>query len=178
MGAPLRQEEGDFPLSLLRQAEEVLRLARGQGVVVASAESCTGGLVAACLSEIPGASDVLGCGFVVYGNAAKERLLGVSGELLREAGAVSREVALAMAENAVQRGGVDVAVAVTGIAGPGGGTADKPVGLVHFACARRGGASAHRERRFGNLSRQRIRLASVGEALSLLREALTDKTRA
>ena len=139
---------------------------------MASAESCTGGLVAACLSEIPGASDVLGCGFVVYGNAAKERLLGVSGRLLQEAGAVSREAALAMAENAVLRGGVDAAVAVTGIAGPGGGTADKPVGLVHFACARKGGASVHRQRRFGARSRRERRLASVGAALGLLREVL------
>lgn len=178
MGAPPQREEGEFPPSLLRQAEAVLRLARERGVVVGSAESCTGGLVAACLSEIPGASDVLGCGLVVYSNAAKERLLGISSGLLRQAGAVSREVALAMAEHAVQRGGVDVAVAVTGIAGPGGGTADKPVGLVHFASARQGGASAHRQRRFGDRSRREIRLASVGEALSLLREALAAAPRA
>lgn len=172
MNTPPQAGQGAFPPPLLRQAEEVLRLARQQGLVVASAESCTGGLVAACLSEIAGASDVLACGFVVYSNEAKQRLLGVPGALVRQAGAVSREVAEAMAECAVQRGGVDAAVAVTGIAGPGGGTAAKPVGLVHFAALRRDGASVHRERRFGAGSRQEIRLASVGEALSLLHGVL------
>lgn len=163
--------EGVFPLSLMRRAGEVLERARERGLRVGCAESCTGGLVAACLSAVPGASDVLACGFVVYENAAKMRLLGVSQEVLEARGAVSRECALAMAEGARERGRVDVAVAVTGIAGPGGALEGKPVGLVHFACAF-GGGSLHREMRFGDIGRAAVRMASVGEALSLLEEGV------
>ena len=164
--------EGVFPLSLMRRAGEVLERARERGARVGCAESCTGGLVAACLSAVPGASDVLACGFVVYENAAKTRLLGVSEEILETRGAVSRECALAMAEGARERGGVDAAVAVTGIAGPGGALEGKPVGLVHFACAFGGGASLHREMRFGDIGRAAVRMASVEEALSLLEEGV------
>ena len=169
--------EGIFPPYLLRQSEEVLRLARAQGLTITTAESCTGGLLAACLTEIPGASDVLHSGFVVYDNTAKERLLGIPPQLLREHGAVSREICLAMAQNALQRSGADIALAVTGIAGPGGGTADKPLGLVHFACAHRDGRILHRERRFAAMSRRQIRLASVDKALSLPGAILTAAPR-
>ncbi|MCY4031367.1 MAG: CinA family protein [Hyphomicrobiales bacterium] len=164
--------ESFFPEPLLRQAEEVIAQARARGVSIASAESCTAGLVAGCLSEIPGASDVLACGFVVYGNEAKERLLGVPAPLLEEHGAVSEETARAMASGALEKGGIDIAVSVTGIAGPGGGSIEKPVGLVHFACAVRNGDVSHRERRFDDAGRYGIRLASVAEALEMLRESL------
>lgn len=164
--------ESFFPEPLLRQAEEIIERARARSVSIAIAESCTAGLVSGCLSEIAGASDILACGFVVYSNEAKERLLGVSSSLLREHGAVSEEVACAMASGALEKGGIDIAVAVTGIAGPGGGTIEKPVGLVHFACAVRNGDASHRERRFDDIGRCGIRLASVAEALEMLRESL------
>ena len=164
--------ESFFPTSLLRQAGGVLDLARARSVSIASAESCTAGLVAGCLSEISGASDVLACGFVVYDNRAKKNLLGVSGSLLKKHGAVSEEAACAMASGAIEKGDVDVAVAITGIAGPDGGSAEKPVGLVHFACASRKKGMAHRERHFGNVGRYRIRLASVAESLEMLAESV------
>ena len=167
--------EGGFPPPLLQQAEEILRLAREQKVLIGCAESCTGGLVAGCLSEIAGASDVFVCGFVTYSNEAKERLLGVPGTLLEEVGAVSEEVAVSMAENTLERGGVDLSVSITGIAGPGGGSVEKPVGLVHFASAYRKGASVyrqHRERHFKDMERHGVRMASVAQALELLRENL------
>lgn len=172
MPLPKGIEEGTFPPYFLRRAEEILDLARDRAASIACAESCTGGLITSCLSEIPGASDVLVCGFVVYSNEAKRKLLGVSGALLENAGAVSKDVAVSMAINALERSGADFAVATTGIAGPGGGSREKPVGLVHFACARKGFASAHREKRFDEISRCRIRLQSVSEALAMLREAL------
>lgn len=164
--------ESFFPKPLLQQAEEIIERARSQSVSIASAESCTAGLVSGCLSEIAGASDVLACGFVVYGNEAKERLLGVSPTLLKTHGAVSKEVVRAMALGALEKGCVDTAVAVTGIAGPGGSTIGKPVGLVHFACATRDGDVSHRERRFGDVGRHEVRLASVAEALTMLSECL------
>lgn len=164
--------ESFFPKPLLRQAEEVIERARDRGVSIASVESCTAGLVSGCLSEIAGASDVLACGFVVYSNEAKERLLGVSPSLLKEHGAVSEEAARAMASGALKKGSIDIAVAVTGIAGPDGGTIEKPVGLVHFACAVRDGGAFHRERRFDDIGRYGVRLASVAEALEILRKSL------
>ena len=164
--------ESFFPQPLLRQAEEVIERARARGVSIACAESCTAGLVGGCLSEIAGASDVLACGFVVYSDEAKERLLGVSSSLLEKYGAVSEEVACAMASGALEKGGTDIAVAVTGIAGPGGGNKEKPVGLVHFACVVRNGDAFHRECRFDDVGRYGIRLASVAEALEMLRRSL------
>ncbi|MFD1703962.1 CinA family protein [Methylopila henanensis] len=152
-------------------AEEVLRLARGTGLTIATVESCTGGLVAGALTEVPGSSDVVDRGFVTYSNAAKTALVGVPAELIAARGAVSEEVARAMAEGGLSRAGVGLTVAVTGVAGPGGGSAEKPVGLVHFAAARAGRPTLHRERRFGDLTRAEIRRLSVLEALDLLREA-------
>lgn len=157
-----------FPEAMRAQAREVLEAARGKGVKIALAESCTGGLVAGLLTEIPGSSDVVDRGFVAYSNAAKHELLGVPAEVLVAHGAVSAEVARAMAEGALERSGADVAVAITGVAGPGGGTADKPVGRVHLACARRGGTTREETRTFGG-DRSTVRLASVSLALELLR---------
>ncbi len=141
------------------------------GLKVATAESCTGGLVAGVITEVPRSSAVLDRGFVTYSNAAKTELLGVPAELIAAVGAVSPEVARAMAEGALRHSAADIAVAITGIAGPGGGSPEKPVGLVHFATARRNGPTLHRERRFGNPGRSAIRLAAVAEALALLEEA-------
>jgi nicotinamide-nucleotide amidase len=157
-----------FSSEQIRLAEEVLETARAKGLRIATAESCTGGLVAALLTEIPGSSDVFERGFVTYSNQAKTGMLGVSAELLAEFGAVSEPVALRMAEGAIGRSAAQRAVAVTGIAGPGGGSAVKPVGLVHIAAARQGADTLHVEHRFGDIGRSAIRLASVEAALLLL----------
>ncbi|WP_026362924.1 nicotinamide-nucleotide amidohydrolase family protein [Methylopila sp. M107] len=152
-------------------AEEVLRLARGAGLTIATAESCTGGLVAGALTEIPGSSEAVDRGFVTYSNLAKTQMLGVPAELIEAYGAVSEEVARAMAAGALNASGAGLAVAITGVAGPGGGTEAKPVGLVHFAAVRRGQPAIHREKRFGDIGRAEVRGASVLVALQMLREA-------
>ncbi|MBL8550424.1 MAG: CinA family protein [Hyphomonadaceae bacterium] len=139
---------------------------------IATAESCTGGLVAALLTEIPGSSATLERGFVTYSNEAKSEMLGVPPELIAAHGAVSEPVARAMAEGALTASRADVAVSITGVAGPDGGTEAKPVGLVHFAAARRGRPSVHVEKRFGDPGRREIRLHSVATALELLRRML------
>jgi nicotinamide-nucleotide amidase len=157
-----------FPPDLVAQAEALLDDFRRRGLKLATAESCTGGLVAALLTEIAGSSDVVERGFVTYSNAAKHELLGVPEAMLVEHGAVSEPVARAMAEGALARSRADICVSVTGVAGPGGGSAAKPVGLVHFAGSRRGGAVVHRECRFGDIGRGAVRLASVREAIQLI----------
>jgi len=144
-----------FPPDLISAAAELLAKYREAGLKIATAESCTGGLVAGLLTEIPGSSDVVERGFVVYSNEAKEDLLGAPAETLGASLA-------------------NVAVSVTGIAGPGGGTATKPVGLVWFACARRGVPTKVREERFGDIGREKVRLASVRLALKLLKAALEE----
>ncbi len=155
--------------TLVEEAEKLLALFRERGLKLATAESCTGGLIAAILTEVPGSSDALERGFVTYSNEAKTEMLGVSGALIQKYGAVSEEVARAMSEGALRNSRADIAVSVTGVAGPGGGTATKPVGLVHFGAVRRGADRLHREKRFGDLGRRQIRLQSVSEAFDLLR---------
>jgi nicotinamide-nucleotide amidase len=155
-------------LDLARAAARVLDLSRARGLTVATAESCTGGLVAAALTEIAGSSDVVDRGFVTYSNAAKQDMLGVPVGILERHGAVIRETAEAMAKGALAHAPADLAVAITGIAGPGGGTTEKPVGLVHFAAAARDGRLIHRERRFGDVGRAEVRLRAVAEALAML----------
>ena len=156
-----------FPADILRQAEQVLAAARAQQLKIATVESCTGGLVAGALTEIAGSSDVVERGFVTYANEAKTDMVGVPAALIAKVGAVSEEVARAMAEGALAHAPVDLSIAITGIAGPGGGSPSKPVGLVHFACARRGGATVHERHLFpGN--RSDVRLAAVRIALALL----------
>ena len=162
---------GDLGEDLRRAASRVLERCRARGLTVATAESCTGGLVAGTLTEIAGSSDVVDRGFVTYSDAAKEAMLGVPAAILKRHGAVSRETAEAMATGTLAHAPVDLAVAITGIAGPGGGSADKPVGLVHFAAAARDGRLIHREKRFGDVGRSEVRLRSVAEALAML-EAL------
>ncbi len=156
-----------FPDDIQALARQVIEQARARGLMLATAESCTGGLVAGALTDIAGSSAALERGFVTYSNAAKASMLGVPADLIERYGAVSEPVARAMAEGALARSDAAVAVSVTGVAGPGGGSADKPVGLVHFAAAGPGGL-VHVERRFGDLGRQTIRLESGRVALNLL----------
>jgi nicotinamide-nucleotide amidase len=161
-----------FSDEMKQQAVAFLDAMRASGLHFASAESCTGGLIAALLTDIPGSSDVVDRGFVTYSNEAKSEMIGVPRELIERFGAVSREVALAMAEGAIAHARADVSVAVTGVAGPGGGTAAKPVGLVHIAAARRGSDTLHKECRFGPLDRSEIRKRTVVEALALATRAM------
>ncbi len=158
---------------LARAAVRVLECCRARKWMVATAESCTGGLVAAALTEIAGSSDVVDRGFVTYSNAAKEAMLGVPPAILERHGAVSRAVAEAMARGALAHAAADLAVSITGIAGPGGGSTEKPVGLVHFAAAARDGRLIHRERRFGDVGRSAVRQHAVIEALAMLEELAT-----
>jgi nicotinamide-nucleotide amidase len=162
-----------FPEDIDELARLVLTLAREAQVMLATVESCTGGLVAGALTAIPGSSDVVDRGFVTYSNAAKTALVGVPPGLIADEGAVSQAVARDMAEGGLRAAGVGAAVAITGVAGPGGGTAEKPVGLVHFAVARAGRATLCQEMRFGDIGREAVRLASVRTALELLVEALS-----
>jgi nicotinamide-nucleotide amidase len=161
-------EHGVIDPKLLAAAEHLLDVCRARGLRIATAESCTGGLVAGVLTEIAGASDVVERGFVVYSNAAKESMLGVPPSTLKRYGAVSAETAIAMATGALKNSEADIAVSITGIAGPGGGTKQKPVGLVHFAAARRNGKGIERRRLYGKIGRRRVRQRSVAEALQLL----------
>jgi nicotinamide-nucleotide amidase len=161
-----------FPPDLIARATDLIARYREAGLMAATAESCTGGLIAALLTEIPGSSSMVERGFVVYSNAAKQELLGVPAETLAHYGAVSGETAKAMAEGALRASRAEVAVSVTGVAGPDGGSAEKPVGLVHFACARRGKPTVLREERFGDIGREAVRLASVRVGLDLLERAV------
>ena len=156
-----------FPDDIQILARRVIDAAVARGVMIAAAESCTGGLVSAALTDVAGSSAVVERGFVTYSNAAKSGMLGVPADLIGRHGAVSEPVARAMAEGALIHSGAQVSVAVTGIAGPGGGSPDKPVGLVHFAAAGPSGL-IHVERRFGDIGREAVRLASVRVALDLL----------
>jgi len=155
------------PASFATLAEAVLARHRRAGTKLATAESCTGGAIAAALTDIAGSSDVFERGFVVYSNEAKTELLGVPAALIDRHGAVSDVVAAAMAEGALAHSHADLAVSVTGIAGPGGGTPKKPVGLVYIGCVRRGGAPAVERHVFAG-DRAAVRAATVQRALELL----------
>jgi nicotinamide-nucleotide amidase len=162
---------------LLAEARALLDLCRAKRLTIATAESCTGGLVAATLTEIAGSSDVVERGFVTYSNEAKTAMLGVPTDLIARFGAVSRETSEAMVQGALAHSPADLAVSITGIAGPGGGSPGKPVGLVHFAAAARGGALVHHEGRFGDIGRAPVRIASVRQAFMML-HALADQSPA
>jgi len=157
-----------FPDDIVALANEVLEAAKEEGVMIATAESCTAGLVSGALTAISGSAEVVERGFVTYTNEAKHEMLGVSAQLIEDAGAVSEAVARAMAEGALKHSNAQLAVSITGIAGPTGGTPLKPVGLVHFAVAEKDGQTTHRQELFGALGRERVRLASVKVALNLL----------
>jgi nicotinamide-nucleotide amidase len=161
---------------LIAPARALLDLCRARKLTIAAAESCTGGLLAATLTEIPGSSDVFDRGFVTYSNAAKTAMLDVPADLIATFGAVSRETAQAMASGALARSGVDLAVAITGIAGPGGAMPGKPVGLVHLAAASRDGGRSHQARQFGDLGRAVVRQESVRAALAMLHELAEQET--
>jgi len=160
-----------FPEPCLEAARRLLEACRTRGLRLATAESCTGGLVAACLTEHAGSSAVVDRGWVVYDNAAKRELLGVRAETLERFGAVSERCARELVQGALARSGCELALAVTGIAGPGGGTPEKPVGLVHLAAARRSGPLFHRRCHFPG-DRRAVRLAAVEAVLRLGLEAL------
>ena len=157
-----------FSPALLEQAAALLKRYEAEGWRIVTAESCTGGLVAALLTEIPGSSAVVERGFVTYSNEAKTEMLGVPADLIARHGAVSAEVARVMAEGALHRARADVAVAITGIAGPGGATATKPVGLVHFGLVSRRRGTVHLERRYGDAGRAIVRGRAVEDAVGLL----------
>jgi nicotinamide-nucleotide amidase len=161
---------------LRTRANAVLDACRARKLMVATAESCTGGLVAACLTEIAGSSDVFERGFVTYTNAAKQDMLGVPADILERHGAVSAETARAMAHGALKHARAQISVAITGIAGPGGGSAEKPVGLVHLAAEAENGRSLHRERRYGG-GRANVRHHSALDALEMLLELALDYPR-
>jgi nicotinamide-nucleotide amidase len=165
-------EKLEIGKEIMDLAIDVLSACRERGELIATAESCTGGLVAGALTAIPGASDVFERGFVTYSNASKSEMLGVPVWLIERHGAVSEDVARAMAGGALTHSHANLAVAVTGIAGPDGGTAEKPVGLVHFAAGRRDQPIVHERVLFGDLGRGEVQRRSVQQALKLLRSLL------
>ena len=149
-------------------AERLVKKAISKGVIIATAESCTGGLVSGAITSIAGSSAMFDRGFVTYSNEAKAELLGVSPDLIKNYGAVSAEVATAMAEGALTHSKATLSVAITGIAGPGGGSIEKPLGLVHFATAVKGQDTRAFEKRLGSISRDAIRHGAVHTALQAL----------
>jgi nicotinamide-nucleotide amidase len=161
-----------LPPDIQQRADRVLETACDKELLLATAESCTGGLLAALLTDVPGCSHAFERGFVVYTDDAKVELLGVERADLETFGAVSREVAVAMAQGALHRSNAEIALSITGFAGPGG--ANDEEGLVHFACARRGHPTLHREEHFGAAGRQDIRLAALDTALVMIGQALED----
>ena len=159
-----------WPEDITDTARDIVADFTQRQLLIATAESCTAGLIAAAITEISGSSTVFDRGFVTYSNEAKREMIGVANATLKAHGAVSREVALEMAEGAIGNSGANISVAVTCIAGPGGGSEEKPVGLVHLAAARRGSKPIHREMRYGDIGRSGIRLATVHTALEMLIE--------
>jgi len=161
-----------FPDELVMTARLLLADAEERRLRFTTAESCTGGLVAALFTQIPGSSKAYERGFVTYSNRAKEEMLGVPGDLIADCGAVSEPVARAMAEGALRESHAHISVAITGVAGPAGGSPLKPVGLVHLAAARENRALLHTACRFGEIGREQIRMAAVETALGLLRQMM------
>lgn len=156
-----------FPPLMLEQAREVVDICTRRHLTIATAESCTGGLLAAILTEISGASEIFTHGFITYANPAKTAMIDVSAKAIETHGAVSEEIARAMSEGALRTAGTSFALGITGIAGPGGATPNKPIGLVHIACAIEGGKTIHEQHHFTG-SRTCIRLKAVEAALALL----------
>ena len=163
-----------FP-SLTARAEQLLAACRNNNIKIATAESCTGGLIAGCLTAVAGSSDVVERGFITYSNEAKSEMLGVPAELILRVGAVSEEVSRAMAEGALEHSRAQLTVAVTGVAGPGGGTAEKPIGLVHLSCSRKDGATRH-ERHMYEGDRDAVRWATVEAAVDMALPAIKAET--
>ena len=160
-----------FPLEINNKASNILQLCQQKSVTIVTAESCTGGLIAGCLTEIPGSSSVIEGGFVTYSNQAKISMLSVKLEQLDQYGAVSEEVARSMAEGALRRSKADIAIACTGVAGPGGATYTKPIGLVHLTCASRTHSAIHKQCNFSG-DRSTVRIATVNAAFELIEAQL------
>ena len=160
-----------FEQELLDKATHLLEACRQKHLKIATVESCTGGLVAGLLTEIAGSSDVVERGFVTYSNEAKSEAVHVPPALIQEHGAVSKEVACAMAEGGLKHSNAQLCIALTGVAGPGGGTAAKPVGLVHLALAQKNKPVQHLECCFTQQTRSGIRLAAVAQAIDMLQQA-------
>ncbi|WP_300391988.1 CinA family protein [Henriciella sp.] len=161
-----------FPERLRNLCLLTLDEARDRRVKIAAAESCTGGLLAGLFTEFSGSSDVFERGYVTYSNRSKEEMLGVAGDIIADYGAVSEAVARLMAEGALENSRANLAIAVTGIAGPGGGTPMKPVGTVHIACARENKAVMHEACYFGDIGRHEVRVATLEAALELIRKQI------
>ncbi|MGR9503995.1 CinA family protein [Rhizobium leguminosarum] len=161
-----------FPQDIISTAEAIVRDFTAAGLMLSTAESCTGGLIAGALTEISGSSAVVDRGFVTYTNTAKMEMLGVQAETLLRFGAVSEETARQMVHGALFRSRAEIAVAVTGIAGPGGGSAEKPVGLVYLAAKSRAGALIRRKMLYGDIGRSEVRLATIRTALEMVRSLL------
>ena len=161
-----------FSLEIETNARLLIDEARERSLRIVTAESCTGGLVSAAITAIAGSSDVFDRGLITYSNRAKQDLLGIPGDMIADVGAVSEPVARMMAEGALENSNAHVAIAITGVAGPDGGTALKPVGLVHFATVRANQSIMHRVERFGDIGRQEIQMAAVEIALEMLRDRM------
>jgi nicotinamide-nucleotide amidase len=161
-----------FAAEQMAMAAKIIAACRDGHLILSSAESCTGGLIAACITEVPGSSVAFDRGFVTYSNIAKQEMLGVSAATLNTFGAVSKETALEMAQGALARSSAHIAISVTGIAGPGGGSSEKPVGLVCFAAASRSGLIIQRDRRFGDIGRSDVRHMALDAGLQLTSELL------
>lgn len=163
-----------FPDHLIMGARLIIGDCEDKRLKIVTAESCTGGLVAGCLTEIPGSSKVVERGFVVYSNRAKEDILDIPGDLIADAGAVSEAVVRMMAESALKESRANIAIAITGVAGPDGGTRLKPVGTVHFAAARENRAIMHEMHQFGDIGRTEVRIRSIEVAFEMLRRMIDD----
>ena len=161
-----------FPLEIETLARLLIDEVRERHLRVTTAESCTGGLVAAAICSIPGASDIFERGFITYTNRAKEEMLGIPGDMIADFGAVSEPVARMMAEGALNNSRAHIAVAITGVAGPGGGSPMKPVGTVHIATARSTAGIRHRHEVFDGETRLDVQMAAVAVALQMMRDAI------
>jgi nicotinamide-nucleotide amidase len=162
-----------FDRQLIIEAKDTLDMLRDGGLKLATAESCTGGLIAGLLTSIAGSSDMVERGFVTYSNEAKSEMLNVPMALIEQHGAVSEQVAREMAEGALKNSRANVAVSVTGIAGPGGGSEEKPIGLVHFGCARTEMTTHHVRMTYGDIGRNEVRHAAIGTALAMIRQSVS-----
>jgi nicotinamide-nucleotide amidase len=159
-----------FPADIAQQAKVIIERFSTRNLMVATAESCTGGLIAGCLTDISGSSAVVDCGFVTYSNEAKMAMIGVQSSTLDAFGAVSQQVAIEMAKGAISNSRAQLSIAVTGIAGPRGGSVEKPVGLVYIAAASSSGQISHRKMLYGDIGRDEVRLATIRTALTMLQE--------
>lgn len=163
-----------LPHDLQEKARQVLKKACDADFPIATAESCTGGLLSALLTDIPGCSHIFERGFIVYSDQSKCDLLGLDSTMVEDCGAVSREVAVAMARGALDRADAKLALSITGFAGPPGDDEEGEEGLVHFACCSKGGGMIHRECHFGKLGRQGVRIAALGTALDLIAQGIDE----